>query len=84
MCGAVSVTVEDLNVRDTVTEEELARCVICELRDYVHDGMTVDEFCKILKTHFGVASHYCCDLIQRIKIEMGMYCPDRQHLYYVE
>ena len=30
-----------------------------------------------------VVAAYCCDLIQRMKIELDMYCPDRQHLYFV-
>ena len=72
-----------MEVCDTVSEEELARCIICELKDYMYDGMTVDEFCKLLKKYYGVASKYCCDLIQRMKIELDLYCPDRQHLYFV-
>ena len=80
---SVTNTIEDAEVCDTVSEEELARHVINELRPFMHDGMTTDEFCKILKKYYGVASKYCCDLIQRMKIELGMYCPDRQHLYFV-
>lgn len=73
-----------MEVCDTVSEEELAREIVCELRGLMYNGMTVDEFCRILKKYYGVASKYCCDLIQRMKEELDMYCPDRQHLYYVE
>ncbi|ABE51503.1 Hypothetical protein Mbur_0521 [Methanococcoides burtonii DSM 6242] len=45
--------------------------------------MTTGEFCKLLKKNFGVAAKYCCDLIQRMKIELDMYCPDRQNQYFV-
>ena len=71
-------------VTDTVSEEELAISVVHELRDFMYDGMTTDEFCKLLKKYFGVASRYCCDLIQRMKIELDMYCPDRRHLYFLK
>ena len=47
----------------------------------MYHGITVDEFCKLLKRYYGFASTYCCDLIQRMKNELDMYCPDRQHLY---
>lgn len=81
--GQSNIKVDDIEVCDTVSEEELARHVINELRPFMRDGITTDEFCKILKKYYGVASKYCCDLIQRMKIELGMYCPDRQHLYFV-
>ncbi|WP_319508917.1 hypothetical protein [uncultured Methanolobus sp.] len=76
--------VDEMEVYDSVSEEELARQIVCELRGFIYNGMTVDEFCRILKKYYGVASKYCCDLIQRMKKELDMYCPDRQHLYYVE
>ena len=81
--GQYNTKVDEMEVCDTVSEEELARCIICDLRGVMYDGMTVDEFCHLLKQYYGVASKYCCDLIQRMKIEVGMYCPDRQHLYFV-
>lgn len=81
--GKSTFTVDDITVRDTVSHEELAQAIVTELRPFMHDGMTTDEFCKLLKKYFGVASRYCCDLIQRMKIELDMYCPDRQHLYFV-
>ncbi|WP_135606843.1 hypothetical protein [Methanococcoides sp. NM1] len=77
-------TVTDVEMADSLSEEQLARDILLELEGYVYNGMTTDEFCKLLKKYFGVASKYCCDLIQRMKIELDMYCPDHQHLYFVE
>ena len=82
--GQATTKVDEMEVGDTVSEEQLALSVIREIRPFMHDGMTTDEFCKLLKKYFGVASRYCCDLIQRMKIELDMYCPGRQHLYFVE
>ena len=76
--------IKDIEIKDTLSEEELARCIVYELKDFMYHGITVDEFCKLLKKYYGVAAKYCCDLIQRMKNELDMYCPDRQHLYYVE
>jgi hypothetical protein len=76
-------TVEDIQITDTLSEEELAWCIVCDLKGFMYDGMTVGEFCHLLKRYYGVASKYCCDLIQRMKVELDMYCPDRQHLYFV-
>ena len=81
--GQSNIKVDEMEVCDTVSEEELARCIIGELRTFMYNGMTVDEFCLLLKQYYGVASKYCCDLVQRMKKELDMYCPDRQHLYFV-
>ncbi|WP_135612198.1 hypothetical protein [Methanococcoides sp. AM1] len=75
--------IDEPEICDSVNEEEFARLILRELEGYVYDGMTTREFCKLLKKNFGVAAKYCCDLIQRMKIELDMYCPDRQHLYFV-
>ncbi|WP_135611001.1 hypothetical protein [Methanococcoides sp. AM1] len=77
-------TLDEVTITETISEEQLARDILLELEGYVYNGMTTDEFCKLLKKYFGVASKYCCDLIQRMKIDLDMYCPDRQHLYFVE
>ncbi|WMW22770.1 hypothetical protein RE476_02810 [Methanolobus mangrovi] len=74
----------DADVTDSCTPEELAKSALCVLADHVYNGISTNELCKILKEKFGVLEQYCCDLIQQLKIEMDMYCPDRQHLYYVE
>jgi len=76
-------SIKDIEVTDTVSEEEFACCIIRELRPHMHNGMTTGEFCKILKDNFGVASTNCCDLIQRMKVELDMYSPDCHHLFFV-
>jgi hypothetical protein len=75
--------VKNLDVKETVSEEEMAQSVIRELKGYVYNGITVRELYHTLQTYFGVVAIHCCDLIQRIKIDLDMYCPDREHLYYV-
>ena len=76
--------IDHIEVAETISEEEMAQAVFQELRGYVYDGVTVRELCRILKECFGVVARYCCDVIQRLKIEMDMYSPDHQHLYFVE
>jgi hypothetical protein len=81
---ATRYSVEHIEVAETLSEEEMAHAVMQELRGYVQDGVTVQELCNVLKRYFGVVANHCCDLIQRLKIEMDLYCPDRSHLYFVE
>jgi phage gp36-like protein len=68
---------------DTCSPEELVESVMYELASHVYDGITTHELCRILREKFSVLEQYCCDIVQRLKNEMYMYCPDRQHLYYV-
>nr|WP_304364403.1 hypothetical protein [Methanosarcina sp. KYL-1] len=82
--SAARYTIEYIEVSDTVTEDELAREVLRNMRPYVHDGFEVKELCRILKRTYRVAAAYCCDLVTRLKIEMDMYCPGCRHLYYVK
>lgn len=76
-------TLSDVDVTDTVTEEELAHEVLVVLRAHLYNGISTVELCRILKDKFGILARHCCDIIQRLKIEMDMYCPDKQHLYFV-
>ncbi len=73
-----------IDVLDICTPEELAISAMHELASHVYNGISTNELCKILREKFGVLEQYCCDLVQQLKIELDMYCPDRQHLYYVE
>lgn len=79
---AYRYTVEYIEVADTLSEEEMAALIMRELRGQIRQGIEIQELCRIIKEFFGVAANYCCDIIQRIKLEAGMYCPDRIHLYY--
>ncbi len=77
------MVVKDIDVKETVAIEDLARDAISALRSYITDGIRIEELCILLKTKFGIAKAYCCDVIEQIKIELDLYCPDREHLYYV-
>jgi hypothetical protein len=70
-------------VTDACSPEELAEHATRELSKHVYNGITTHELCKILRDKFGILEQYCCDIVQLLKIRMDMYCPDRQHLYYV-
>lgn len=82
LAQACRYTVEHIEVADTISEEEMAALVMQELRGRVRHGIEISELCRIVKECFGVAANYCCDIIQRIKLEAGMYSPDKVHLYY--
>ncbi|WP_319507171.1 hypothetical protein [uncultured Methanolobus sp.] len=77
-------TITGIEITDTKSEEELVQCIINELQGIMYNGISTNELCKILKEKLSVLEQYCCDLVQQLKIELDMYCPDRQHLYYVE
>lgn len=76
-------TIEDISIDETLTAEKFVRSVLCTVHGYIRDGIEVSELCQILRKYYGIASAYCCDLIQRIKIELDMYCPDHKRLYFV-
>lgn len=82
LTNACRYTIEYIEVADTLSEEELAARILKEVRGVLHNGIDIKELCRIIKEYFGVAANYCCDIIQRIKLEAGMYSPDRVHLYY--
>ena len=79
-----TLELDGINLVDSVEAEKLALDILRDLQGYVYDGITTRQLCKLLKDKFGVAFQYCCDIVQRLKIELDMYCPDKQHLYYVE
>ncbi|MFH0903674.1 MAG: hypothetical protein V1854_00605 [Methanobacteriota archaeon] len=81
---ACRYTVENIEVADTISEEAMATLIMCELRGQVKNGIEISDLCKIIKEYFGVAANYCCDIVQRIKLEAGMYSPDKVHLYYAQ
>ncbi|WP_048138726.1 hypothetical protein [Methanosarcina horonobensis] len=78
------LTIKTIEVTDSITEEGMVRHVLHTIQKYLSDGMEVRELCKILTKCYGIASDYCCDLVQRIKIELDMYSPDKRHLYFVQ
>ncbi|WP_406660932.1 hypothetical protein V7O66_13995 [Methanolobus sp. ZRKC3] len=79
----VKSEITSAEVTDSCTPEELATSVLHELAGHVYNGMATLELCKILKDKFGILEQYCCDIVQRLKVELDMYSPDHQHLYFV-
>lgn len=75
--------IKSIEISDSISEEDMVSYVIHTVHRYIRDGIEVKELCGILTRCYGIAADYCCDLIQRIKLELDMYCPDRRHLYYV-
>lgn len=80
---AIRYLVENIDVDDTISEEDMAVAVLRELEGHVYNGITTRELCHILMDCFGVVAAHCCDLVQKLKIDLDMYCPDRRHLYFV-
>ena len=80
--GVVSRIV-DVEVVDACTLQDLARSVIRELAGHIYDGITKTELCRILKDKFRILERHCCDIIQQIKLELGLYCKDGVHLNFV-
>ncbi|MCD4702926.1 MAG: hypothetical protein K8R64_01265 [Methanosarcinaceae archaeon] len=85
MCsGATEHISIRIDVDETISEEEMATTVLQELEGHVYNGIITRELCHILMDCFGVVAAHCCDLVQGLKINLDMYCPDRRHLYYVD
>jgi hypothetical protein len=73
---------EEVYLKETVSEEVFAAHVIRGVKDYIKDGIKIKDLCKILVDMYGIAKNFCCDLIQRIKLELCLYSPDRKRLFY--
>ncbi len=63
---------------------EFSRDIFHELKHYVYDGITTLQLCNILREDFNVSSDLCCGIIEELMINLYMYSPDREHLYYVD
>lgn len=73
---------EDIYLEDTASEEIFAAQIIRGIKNHIKDGIHIHDLCKILVDLYGVAKNFCCDMIQKIKLELCLYSPDRQRLYY--
>ncbi len=76
--------VENIKVTDSLTEEELVRNILQGLRRVINDGIEVEVLAGILKENYGVTGACCSGLIEKIQLELGMYCPDRKRLYFAD
>ncbi|WP_370575443.1 hypothetical protein [Methanomethylovorans sp.] len=77
------IEIMDIGTLDSCTAEDLAHDALKVLSNHIYDGIFTSELCRILKEKFGILARHCCDIVQQLKIELNMYCPDRQHSYYV-
>lgn len=76
-------TIKMVETTETISEEDLVLNIMRSVSNHVTDGMAIYELCETLKTCFEISPGHVCDLMQKIKIELDMYCPDRKHLYFV-
>jgi hypothetical protein len=76
--------VESVEVIDSLIEQEMIREVLQGLHRIIHDGIEVKVLAGILKENYGITGACCRELIERIQLELDMYCPDRKRLYFVK
>lgn len=76
--------VESVEVVDALTEKDIVRDILQGLHRIIHDGIEIEVLVGILKENYGITGVCCRELIERIKLELDMYCPDMKKLYFVE
>jgi hypothetical protein len=76
--------VENIKVTDSLTEDELVRNILQGLQRVINDGIEVEILAEILKENYGVTGSCCSGIIERIQLELGMYCPDKKRLYFAD
>jgi hypothetical protein len=81
---ACRYTVENINVTDSLTEDELIRNILQGLQSVIDDGIEVEILSGILRENYGVTESCCSGIIERIQLELGMYCPDKKKLYFAD
>lgn len=75
---------QGIEKRDSASANQLADDIIVSLQEHLYNGITIKKLCKMLHDIYGIVEDYCCDMIQRLKLKLCMYCPDRCHLYFVD
>jgi len=76
--------IENIEVKYSLPEEEFVEGILRGVQEIVHDGIQVEFLIKVLGENYGVAGSCCMDLIEKIKLELDMYCPDNKRLYFAE
>jgi hypothetical protein len=76
--------VTNIKIQDSQSEDELTYNILQNLNSLIHDGIEIKVLAEILKENYGVNEPCCRGFIERIKIELDMYCPDMKKLYFVE
>lgn len=81
---ACRYVIENIEIQDSLTEEELVRSILKSLQKVIHDGIEVKTLIEVLEENYGVTGRCCTEIIERIQLELGMYCPDRKRLYFAD
>lgn len=81
---ACRYAIENIEVTDTLTEDELIRDILQGLQRVIKDGIEVEILAGILKDNYGVTEACCSQIIEKIQLELGMYCPDKKKLYFAD
>jgi hypothetical protein len=76
--------VENIKVTDSLTEDELVRNILQSLQKVINDGIEIEVLAGILKENYGITGVCCSGLIDRVQLELGVYCPDRKRLYFAD
>jgi hypothetical protein len=81
---AYRYTIKNIDITDTLTEKDLIKDILQSLQKIIHDGIEIEALAGILKENYGITGPCCRELIERIQLELDMYCPDRKRLYFVK
>jgi hypothetical protein len=81
---ACRYAVENIKVTDSLTEDELIREILLALQRVINDGIEIEVIAGILKENYGITEVCCSGIIERIQLELGMYCPDKKKLYFAD
>lgn len=81
---ACRYAVESIKVTDSLTEDEIIRYILEGLQKVINDGIEVEILAGILRENYGITGACCCGIIERIQLELGMYCPDQKRLYFAD
>lgn len=81
---ACRYVIKNIEIQDSLTEEELVRCILQSLQKVIYDGIEVETLIEVLEENYGVTGSCCMEIIEKIQLELGMYCPDRKRLYFAD
>lgn len=82
--GTNRIVVKNIEVVETVTVDKLVKSILQSPEIDIKNGMDIVELQEILIDIFGIAENSLSDIIEVIKSELGLYCPDNEHLKFVE
>jgi len=71
----------DLEIKETLPEQEFLKQVVTSIKKQISDGMEVTALKNIL-IHYGIAPSYAETLVCWVVTYLNLTCPDRVHIYY--